>query len=403
MTNTIFKIRPAIFAMALIFSGLAIMGAGCATDPNVEGAKLDLRNKDYDRAIENLNKALETDPNNVAAHLWMGKAYQEMAGAISAIDSHTVLIDRMITSFDKVGELATAETPEMLQELEQRRSMAWYNEYNLGLAAYQRGSNDAAQFGVSTRFFNNAIRIEPDSSGTYVNLAYAHISDGASEKAIEPLKMAIEKGDRNPDTFNYLGDLLLNADENDQAVMTMEKAHEVFPDNADVTARMFNAYVRAGQQDRAIAVATAEVEKDPENKIFQYNLGSMKLSSEDYDGAIIHLTKATEIDPDYVNAYFNLGAAYQNKAVNVNTEIEELDEKLKEDTTNQELIDQVNALAERRDELFKMSVGPLEKARSGAEAAGDDTIGICSALMQGYARTGETEKAEEALKCSEGN
>ena len=67
--------------LVLLLGGFLIMGAnGCSSDPNVEGAKLDLRNKDYDRALENIDKALQNDPQNAEAYYLKGQVLQEMLG-----------------------------------------------------------------------------------------------------------------------------------------------------------------------------------------------------------------------------------------------------------------------------------------------------------------------------------
>ncbi|HYE57203.1 MAG TPA: hypothetical protein VD948_01810, partial [Rhodothermales bacterium] len=52
---------------ALVFAGLALTGAGCSSDPNVEGAKLNFRNRDFPAAMNNLESALAKNPNNAEA------------------------------------------------------------------------------------------------------------------------------------------------------------------------------------------------------------------------------------------------------------------------------------------------------------------------------------------------
>ena len=65
--------------ICLVFASFVLFGAdGCSSDPNVEGAKLDLRNKDYDRALQNLETALQTDPDNVDALELKGRVIGEM-------------------------------------------------------------------------------------------------------------------------------------------------------------------------------------------------------------------------------------------------------------------------------------------------------------------------------------
>jgi tetratricopeptide (TPR) repeat protein len=391
-------------AILVVIASLFTMGAGCSSDPNVEGAKLDLRNKDFDRALINLNKALETNPANYEAYLLKGQAYQEMASVESDVEKHTELIGLMQEAYDGCLQNLPAEETAMRDEISQRSALAWYSEYQRGLASYNRENYSEAAV-----FFTNATQIQPDSSATYVNLAFAYISGEQMTEAISPLEMAIEHGDRNPDTYNYLSDLYLDNDRSEDAVALLKEARSVFDDNAEATARLFNAYVRTGQVAEALALAEEEVASDPEDKLHRYNLGSLLLEAERYEEAIVQLEKAVEIDPDYVSALFNLGAAYQNRGVSLNDSVNEVDEKLRaegdqlSDDDRKALETEMEALAAERDELFAASIAPLMNARELSSAAGEDVTGICSALGQAYARTNQMAEAEEAYKCAEGN
>ncbi len=382
--------------------GALMMGAdGCSSDPNVEGAKLDLNNKDYDRALTNIEKALETNALNAEAWQLRGQVYQEMANEEQDLTKHTDMVNEMVASYVKASELMPAEDVAGKENMVSRMRLAWYNEYQRGAVAYSKQDYPGA-----IQYFNNAADIQPDSSVTYVNLAYAHISNGESDKAIGPLEMAIEKGDNNPDSYNYLADLYGENDRTDDAIALLEKARTVFPGNEDVMARLFNVYVRNGRADEAIALASSEVEANPEDTRLRYNYGSLLLQAERFDDAIAQLQKAVEIDPNYTSAVFNLGAAHQNKAVAVNSMISEKEDALRADDVSEEdqakLQEEIDGLVKERDDLFAASLPYLESARQQSEAAGDDVSDICTALGQAYARTNQMDKAEEAYKCAEG-
>ena len=96
--------------ICLVFAGLVLMGAdGCSSDPNVEGAKLDLRNKDYDRALDNLETALAANPDNVAALELKGRVLGEMILGIRDVDEHTRLLIPMISSLIDESGIALGE------------------------------------------------------------------------------------------------------------------------------------------------------------------------------------------------------------------------------------------------------------------------------------------------------
>lgn len=403
MRTPTFYLKRLPLLVVMCCMGALLMGAdGCSSDPNVEGAKLDLNNKDYDRALTNLDKALETNPLNGEAWQLRGQVYQEMANEEQDVTRHTELVNEMMASFKKAEELMPAESVAEKEAMTSRMRLAWYNEYQRGAAAYSK-----QDYASAIQYFDNAAEIQPDSSVTYVNLAYAHISNGESNKAIEPLEMAIAKGDKSPDSYNYLADLYAESGRADESIATLEKARTMFPGNEDVMARLFNAYVRNGKADEAITLAESEVAANPNDTRILYNYGSLLLQSERYDDAIAQLRKAVELDPAYTSAVFNLGAAHQNKAVAVNEKISEKEDALRADGVSEaeqaKIQEEIDMLVKERDELFAASLPHLKAAREQSEAAGEDVSDICTALGQAYARTNQMEKAEEAYKCAEGS
>ena len=92
--------RIAIFLVCLVGSYLW-MGAGCSSDPNVEGAKLDLRNKDYDRALENLAEALGRNPDNAEAYELKGRVLQQQASETTDSEQYQEAIQEMIEAYDR--------------------------------------------------------------------------------------------------------------------------------------------------------------------------------------------------------------------------------------------------------------------------------------------------------------
>lgn len=389
--------------LAVLF-GFFLMGAdGCSSDPNVEGAKLDLRNKDYDRALENLAIALEKNPENAEAHELRGQVLQDKAFATTDPDEHTELIEMMVEAYNR----AAAIDPTLEGEITNRLRLAYHSEFNRGIQSFNKGNtnDDKDEFGYAAAYFGNASTIQPDSAGAYVNQAFALIRAGNSTAAIAPLEMAIEKGENEPDTYIFLASLY-DTDNAGKAVATLEAARDMYPDNADVQAQLLNAYQMAGQMDRAVEVYKAAVESEPDNKLYQYNYGSILLQLDDWDGAIMHLSAATELDPTYANAHYNLGAAYTNKAFELSNKINELDDDLRarRSDLSREEIDkieaEIDALTEQRRSLFGEAITPLEQARQLTEANEGDVQEICRALFQAYAQTGDTEKAQSFVDCA---
>ncbi|MFT5143209.1 MAG: tetratricopeptide (TPR) repeat protein [Rhodothermales bacterium] len=379
------------------------MGAdGCSSDPNVEGAKLDLRNKDYDRALSNLESALTTNPDNAEALELKGRVLTEKAFETADADEHSALIHQMVEAFNRAATI----DPLLLGNVNRNMAIAYVREFERGIQAFNRGSNDSAQYLEAASYFGTAAHIQPDSSGAYINQAYAYLNGGSELAAAEPFEMALELGDTDVETYRFLSRIYLNNDRQEDAVKMLETASGNYPENIDVQAELLNAYQVSGQIEQALDTYALAVTNSPDNKLFRYNYGSLLVSVERYDDAITQLIEAVRIDPDYGNAQYNLGAAFINKAVAVNDQINSKDDDLREQRSNlsQEEIatreTEIDDLANTRRELFGSAIGPLEAARTLFEANGEDATGVCLALFQSYVQNNLLDKAEEVSVCA---
>ncbi len=393
---------PLVIASAFLVLFLVAAQGGCASDPNIEGAKLDLKNKDYDRALTNVNTAIQKDPSNAEAYWWKGQILQEQAQNSQDVQMHAQLVSDMADAYEKAIEL----DPERADEVNQRLRIAYFAEFQRGAQAFNRGKEDAAAYDEAVGYFQAASALQPDSVDAYINQAYALLNAGRNDEAIVPFETAIGKGASDPDTYRFLADLYVAADRGPEAVTMLEKARTSFPENTDIEAQLLNAYIRSGQEDRAVEQYQQAIARDPENKLYRYNLGSLYLNAERYDDAVEQLAQAVRIDPEYGAAHYNLGAAYVNKAVDLNQKIGELDDALRADrsTLSADQIKareaEIDALAQQRRGFFQQAITPLERARDLMQAEGSETTQVCQALFQSYVQTGQTQKAEGVSDCA---
>ena len=391
--------------VALVLCGFVLMGAdGCSSDPNVEGAKLDLRNKDYDRALENLETALATNPDNADALELKGRVLSEMATTITDPMERADLLTQMSDAFSR----AVTVNPELSETVTQSMRVAYYNEFNGGIQAFNVGQRDedAEAFGRAAAAFGNAALVYPDSASAYVNQAYAYMNAGRGGDAIMPFEKAVELGDNSEETYRFLGSLYTENDRAGDAVTLLEGAMQELPGNPNIMAQLLNAYQMSDQMDRAERVYGDLVAAEPENTLYRFNYGTLLLQAEKYGEAIEQFSAAINSDPDYTNAQYNLGAAYINQAVEKTEEINAIDDDLRARRADlsQDQIDAMNAQIESLDgeraSMFQQAIAPLEKAKMLTEAEGGEAGPICQALFQAYAQTKQTEKAQEIAECA---
>ncbi len=378
------------------------MAPGCSSDPNVEGAKLDLRNKDYARAIENVDEALARNPDNAEAHELKGQILMAQSAETDDPAEYMAMIHEMLGAYDS----ALAADPGLDNSVLRSRTMAYADVFRKGIQAFNRAAENPDEFATAADYFGLASEIMPDSSGPYVNQAFAFLNVGMEEDAIAPLEMAIEKGDTQSNTFLFLGDIYSRQGNMEKAMEVFSQAAELYPENTDIQSQLLNLYVQTGQAEQAMTEYEAAVEQDPNNEVLLYNYGSLLLEAEQFDEAIHYLGRAAEASPDYANAYYNLGAAYINKAVQLAEQISAMDDALREERADLEDDEiaaresEMDVLAEEREGLFGEAIPHLETAKGLVEADGADTTGICQALYTSYVQTNQMDLVEAVTECA---
>jgi len=160
----------------------AKMKKNAALNTAYNDGKAALEAKNYDAAIENLNKAAELDPTQLAVWTSLAQAYQGLA----------------------VGPPA------------------------------KTGADFDAAMGKALDAYQKAIAIKPDDPGLHNNYGLALAKDKKFPEAQAELTKAAELDPPNGGKYYYnLGALLVNAGQNEPAAEAFKKAIEVQPTYAD--------------------------------------------------------------------------------------------------------------------------------------------------------------------------
>ncbi|MDR6923864.1 tetratricopeptide repeat protein [Chryseobacterium sp. 2987] len=186
-----------------------------------------------------------------------------------------------------------------------------------------------------------------------------------------------------PDLYETLTTLLLNAKKPNEALAIIEKGLAKYPNNAKLKDAQGTAYYASGNTDKFISTLKEQLAKNPTDATNWYNLGVMQsknpATSED---AIASFKKAIELKPDMNNAHQNL----------VYTVIGD----------DSKTVEQINALRkDKPDEASKLIDARRErfaKALPYAEAwykASPQNIEAVTALKEIYVVTKNMEKVKE--------
>lgn len=110
-----------------------------------------------------------------------------------------------------------------------------------------------------------------------------------------------------PDLYETLTTLLINAKKGTEALAIIDKGLAKFPNNTKLKEAQTNAYLQSGDMDKFVSGLKEQLAKNPNDATNWYNLGVMQAKNPaTVEDALTSFKKAIELKPDFANAYQNL-------------------------------------------------------------------------------------------------
>lgn len=302
-----------LIVVAFLMLSMLFVGYQCGST-EITSAKLYIQQKNWDKAVEVLQKEISKNPKSDEGYYLLGYVNGEQGN-----------YKEMIENFNKSLGISQG----FAKNIDDSKKYYWAQVFNRGVSFYSRGSkatdpdSQKVYYEKSISDFNAAIMIEPDSGDNYKNLAFVYLSKGDNESAIEPLKQLINR-EKALDGYRFLGEVYYvngtnlksqgkDAEAKEQfnkSIQVLDEGLKYHPNNSDLLLTLSNAYIGADRTSEAIEPFRKGVEAEPENKYYRYNYGVLLLGINDFAGAETQFKKAVEIDPAYDNAVYNLGVTY---------------------------------------------------------------------------------------------
>ena len=302
-----------LFVIAFLMLSMVFVGYQCGST-EITSAKLYIQQKNWDKAIDVLQKDISKNPQSDEGYYLLGYVYGEQGN-----------FEGLVENYDK----SLAISQNFVKDISASRKYFWAQAFNRGVSLYKKGvestdkDSSKVYYDKSIADFKSALKIEPDSGDTYKNLAFVYLSKGDNNAAIEPLQKLIER-EKALDGYKFLGEIyyvngtnLNTAGKTEEAKVEFNKSIEVleeglknYPDNPEMLVTLSTAYIGADRGSEAIDKYKKLVEAKPDEKNIRYNYGVLLLGAENFAEAETQFLKAIEIDPAYDNAIYNLGVTY---------------------------------------------------------------------------------------------
>ena len=196
--------------------------------------RLLLQQKSYDRALEELEFMVESDPNDVQAKVRRALVYAEMKETQRAIEELNALVHAHPTEYR-------------------------VRDY-LGLLYEQTKQNQKA---IET--YQTNIKLEPTFFDSRIHMGFLLYRLKRYDEAIPHLQSAVDLNPGNPESYLLLGLTQLQAKQPEQASVTFERGLEYHPDHVDLRFNLSTAYDKLGRFPDVVRELTTVLELDPQH------------------------------------------------------------------------------------------------------------------------------------------
>ena len=278
------------FMVAAVVLGMFVLLFTACQTKEVTSAKVYIQQDNWDRAIEQLEMAVELYPTDAEAYYLLGEGMAQKRNW-----------ERMNEMFDKSLEIA----PTFEQQIKNTREKNWVNQFNNGVSQLNNNNVEAA-----LESFRTAKLIDPNRVEVYKTLGITYTRVDSLEKAKESFRKVLELEPNNKDAFVGLANIHFQLKEYEKVVEVEEQALEAHPDDKDAIANLALAYDFLGQTDKAQETYERALEKNPGDQDLLFNLARLHFMNNEYDKAIELFNQVLAANPEDYSANLQVGNAY---------------------------------------------------------------------------------------------
>ena len=198
-------------------------------------------------------------------------------------------------------------------------NVAAYDLYLQGRNAI-RGSQNLQQTQAGIRFFEDALKKDPNFALAYTGMADASLAMFKDSKDISWAQKALVAAQRAErlngslaEVHLSLGSVYSSTGRNAEAIEELKRALALTPNSDEAYRRLGTAYKLAGDKAQSIIAYQSAVSVNPYYWYNHITLGSAYQKFGDSEKALQEYRRATELAPENATGYINIGAVYYNR------------------------------------------------------------------------------------------
>ncbi|MGR3279157.1 tetratricopeptide repeat-containing S1 family peptidase [Acaryochloris marina NIES-2412] len=298
--------------------------------------------KEYPKALSDLSKAIEINPNDALAYTNRGATFNDMKEYPKALDDLSKAIEinpNLADAYINRGNAFNATK-------EYSKALNAYNKAievspNYALAYNNRGAafNGMKEYPKALDDLSKAIEINPNLADAYINRGNAFNATKEYSKALNAYSKAIEINPNYAKAYNNRGATFNAMQEYSKALNDYSKAIEINPNYAEAYYNRGVTFKGMQEYSKALNAYSKAIEISPNYTEAYNNRGVTFKDMQEYPEALNDLSKAIEINPNYADAYYNRGVTFNamqeySKALNAYSKAIEINPYLAEAYNN---------------------------------------------------------------------
>lgn len=262
----------------------SLIKEGLATSPgDLELLKLagltDVNLKKWDDARKSFESVVKLSPEDATSWFYLANCYDNLGDLISAKNAYLKVIELRTEYFDAYQSLCVV----LLKLNEIENVIKW--------------ARVASEYDKDSYIYDFII-------GT------AYMKGKEFDKAVEPLKLALEKAPENIGTLNSLGTCYMALGMSDDAIAVYSKSLDINPKNPMAYFNIGSAYQIKQNHEKAVEYLQKAVDLD-EDEGFISALAMSEVKLGDYDCALKHYQQLSLMCPNKENYKYNIVTCYE--------------------------------------------------------------------------------------------
>jgi len=280
----------------------------------------------YEEALQQINTALEENPDDAVLHLEKAKLLGEWAQTKKA-QSREPDYQEMVNSIGNA--LNVFSDPDIRTVSDSLQAHYWMLEHDAGIALSSPQS-ESKNLDQALVHFSNALTIDSGKASTYRSKAVAQYQLGYMEDALNTLQTAIAIVESPPlNLYEDIGLLYLESGNIDEAILNYEQAGIDIVTNKKIAYKIINHYLSTGEREKATELLEVLANEYPNNPDIRNVYGTelyrttsniiseLKEAYQQNDSVLVGQLRL-EIEGNAELAEENLSLAFSSDSTNVN-------------------------------------------------------------------------------------